>query len=407
MARVLYLSYDGMTDPLGQSQVLPYLSGLSKKGFSITLISFEKPERFAKDKAVIEKICRESGIGWHPMQYTKRPPVISTLIDVRKMKRKAFALHADKSFSIVHCRSYIASLAGLSLKRKKNIPFLFDMRGFWADERLEGNIWNAENPVFKRIYRFFKKKEEQFFTGSDAVISLTHEGKKTILEMLPQIGEPKITVIPCCADLALFDPEKTSSDGLREQYGIQDSYVVGYVGSIGTWYMLDEMLLAFQRISALRQNASFLFVTKDDPQLIMDQAAKTGVPAEKIVIAQALHSEVPRYISLFDVSLFFIRPTFSKKASSPTKQGEIMAMGIPLICNAGVGDTDAIVKNYRAGIVLPDTSEKTLSSFQFDLSHFDPAMARKGAEDIYSLENGVRSYESVYRCLLSGKNQQF
>ena len=40
-ANILYLSYDGMTDPLGQSQVLPYLAGLSKKGFRFHLISFE------------------------------------------------------------------------------------------------------------------------------------------------------------------------------------------------------------------------------------------------------------------------------------------------------------------------------------------------------------------------------
>jgi hypothetical protein len=52
-------------------------------------------------------------------------------------------------------------------------------------------------------------------------------------------------------------------------------------------------------------------------------------------------------ISLFDTSIFFIRPTYSKKASSPTKQGEIMAMGIPLICNYGVGDTDEIVKKCK------------------------------------------------------------
>ena len=43
--KVLYISYDGMTDPLGQSQVLPYLEGLAKKNYAITLISFEKEER--------------------------------------------------------------------------------------------------------------------------------------------------------------------------------------------------------------------------------------------------------------------------------------------------------------------------------------------------------------------------
>ena len=53
---VLYLSYDGMTDPLGQSQVLPYIIGLSKKGYKFHLVSFEKPNRLRK----IEKSLKES-----------------------------------------------------------------------------------------------------------------------------------------------------------------------------------------------------------------------------------------------------------------------------------------------------------------------------------------------------------
>ena len=29
--KVVFLSYDGITDPLGQSQILPYLFGISSK----------------------------------------------------------------------------------------------------------------------------------------------------------------------------------------------------------------------------------------------------------------------------------------------------------------------------------------------------------------------------------------
>ena len=50
----LYLSYDGMTDPLGQSQVLPYIIGLQQKGIAFTLISFEKIERFKEEGAAIK-----------------------------------------------------------------------------------------------------------------------------------------------------------------------------------------------------------------------------------------------------------------------------------------------------------------------------------------------------------------
>ena len=55
MKHVLYLSYDGMTDPLGQSQVLPYIIGLSQEGFQFTLISFEKKDRYESHKHIIEQ----------------------------------------------------------------------------------------------------------------------------------------------------------------------------------------------------------------------------------------------------------------------------------------------------------------------------------------------------------------
>ena len=161
--RVLYLSYDGMTDPLGQSQVLPYLIGLSKKGYQFTLISFEKAERFDKGKAIIEKICNDNHIDWHPLSYTKTPPILSTLKDIRSLKNKIIVLQRINPFLIVHCRSYITSLAGLWMKKKWGVKFVFDMRGFWADERVDGGLWNLKNPLFKTVYNYFKKKEKQFF----------------------------------------------------------------------------------------------------------------------------------------------------------------------------------------------------------------------------------------------------
>ena len=52
-------------------------------------------------------------------------------------------------------------MIGLALKIKYGVKFIFDMRGFWADERLDGNIWNRNNILFKQIYQFFKSKEKQ------------------------------------------------------------------------------------------------------------------------------------------------------------------------------------------------------------------------------------------------------
>lgn len=41
----LCISYDGILDPDGQSQIVPYLRGLTKNSENISLISFEKTDK--------------------------------------------------------------------------------------------------------------------------------------------------------------------------------------------------------------------------------------------------------------------------------------------------------------------------------------------------------------------------
>ena len=400
---VLYISYDGMTDPLGQSQVLPYLIGLSKQGYSFDLISFEKKERFEQNNAVIQQLCATNNIHWHPLFYTKKPPLLSTIYDLFRMNRLAKKLHTQKKFALIHCRSYLSALIGSAFQQKYGTKFLFDMRGFWADERVEGGIWNLKNPIFKTVYRFFKRKEKYFFQTADHIVSLTYNGKDEI-ESWPIFKEekPNITVIPCCVDLELFTPTSITStniDLLKEALNIsKESFVLGYVGSIGTWYMLPEMLLYFKVFLTKNPNAYFLFVTNESPSTILSKAIEINLDTERIVIKSCLHKEVPQYISLFDASIFFIRPTYSKKASSPTKQGEIMAMGKPLICNAGVGDTDRIVEQYSAGTVIQEFNEAVFEE-NCTIGNFNEATTKLGATEFFSLNIGVDRYSNIYSSL--------
>jgi len=403
---VLFVSYDGMTDPLGQSQVLPYLFGLHKKGFLISLISFEKQDRFLSDGKYIKELCIKEGIEWHPLSYTKRPPVLSTVFDIWKMKRKFREINSKKKIDLLHCRSYISAFLGM--KHRKSIPWIFDMRGFWADERVEGNIWNIEKPLYKRIYKFFKKKELQFFNESAAVVSLTHAGKKEILSWKElNLSEDKISVIPCCVDLNLFDAvsiPSSETESKKSELGLSGQKIVGYVGSIGTWYMLSEMLVTFKQLKNEEPDCVFLFITREPQEMIIREAIKFGIPAESIKVVSALHKEVPLYISLFGCSIFYIKPSFSKTASSPTKQGELMAMGIPVICNSGVGDTAFVIEKYQGGLVV-DLNLNGADSISFSSmkQHFNESAAKQGAHEFYSLKAGVDKYEMVYNTCLSAQ----
>ena len=78
-----------MTDPLGQSQVIPYLAGLKKHGYNITILSCEKEQVFIAGESRIQAMLDKEGIKWMPLRYSKTPPVLSTLWDVVKLKKAA------------------------------------------------------------------------------------------------------------------------------------------------------------------------------------------------------------------------------------------------------------------------------------------------------------------------------
>ena len=269
--RVLYITYDGLTDPLGQSQILPYLKGLSKYGYQFTILSFEKKDRFIREKHVIDQLTAESGIEWVPLTFTSSPPLLSKFYDAIRMKRKAIALYREKKFHLVHCRSYIAADVGLHLKQKFGVKFFFDMRGFWADEKKDGGSWNTDKPFFRRVYNYYKKKEKQYLQQADYVITLTESGKKELMTWESYRQQTPLQVIPCCADMDHFTLTNAEQKRKgREQLGLKDELVISYLGSVGTWYMLHEMLLLFIKIKGAYPNAKFLFVTHT-PRTVIDQ----------------------------------------------------------------------------------------------------------------------------------------
>jgi glycosyltransferase involved in cell wall biosynthesis len=404
--KVLYISYDGMTDPLGQSQVLPYLTELAKQGYRFTLLSFEKKERYETEKEIIEKIASEASIKWVPLFFTSRPPLLSKMYDRWKLLRKAKQLQRKEQFDLVHCRSYIAAEGGLLLKKKFGTKFLFDMRGFWADERVDNGQWDLKKMIYRKFYNFYKRQEKAFLLNADGIVSLTKAGK----ELLKKKEEYKgllIDVIPCCADLSHFDFQNVKQEQkvqIREDLGISsDKKIITYLGSIGGWYMTKEMFQFYNRLLLKYPEFVMLILTKDDKEKVIKEAQDNGIQAEKIFVRYAKRQEVPVYLSISNCSIFFIRPTFSKAASSPTKHAELMGMGVPVICN-DIGDTGIIIKETGTGVVVDkftiEEYDKLVGQFTEFLS-LPANFIRDSAFNYFDLKMGTEKYSQLYHRILN------
>lgn len=408
--KILFISYDGMTDPLGQSQVIPYLQGLSKNGFQIFLLSCEKKQVFLPNKSLVDQLLAGYNITWVPLRYTKKPPVLSTLIDIIKLKRAAGKLHKAHQLDMVHTRPGIPALVGLWLKKKFKIKFLNDIREFYADSRVDGDMWNLKNPLYKVVYRYFKRKEAEQVQQSDGIVCLTYAAQK-IISHWPNFNTAiPFEVIPCSVDLNLFDPLCIDEDKkieIKKALHITDKdFIITYLGSVGGWYLTDEMMRFCKILSDKNQAVKFLFISPHRHEEIITAAAVSGLLPEKIITQKATRQQVPLYLSLSNYAVFFIKPCYSKQSSSPTKHGEIMAMGIPLITNSGVGDVEDIVLKYKAGVIVDQFDEHSFqiaASKVFLVNDFNANEIREGAKEFYSLEGAISKYSRIYNSIF---NQQ-
>jgi len=392
VARVLYISYTGLLEPLGQSQVLQYLVGLSDE-HEIELISFEKPALFTDtdQKLALSKQLADAHIQWHPLKYHKRFSLLATAYDLACMLKKALHLDSRKSFDIVHCRSYIAAIAGAIMKKRRGTRFLFDMRGFWADERVDGGIWKPNG----LLYRGAKRVERWLLGNADYLVSLTQAGVREIEKFPYMAGQDfPCSVIPTCTNMELFD--------LKPCVEVkQKNLTVGVVGTVGTWNLFDEVLRCFLQISAKTPNTRLLIVNRNEHEFIHKKLREFDISENQVEIVTASYAEVAGYMACMDFGLFFIKPVFSKKASAPTKLGEFLACGIPCLTNAGVGDVDDILQSSRTGVCIEEFSPLAFDDAYAQIAQLlaEDGLAercRQTAEQYFSLEQGIAGYRRIY-----------
>jgi glycosyltransferase involved in cell wall biosynthesis len=392
--RILYISYDGMLEPLGQSQVLAYLEKLAP-GRLIHLISFEKPDDWQDilHRDSIRRRTKDAGIVWHPLRYHKRPTAAATAYDIAQGGVLAVALTLKHRFEIVHARSYVAGVMALAAKRL-GAKLLFDMRGFWADERVDGKLW----PAGGHLHRAAKQVERRLLLAADHVVTLTHASEVEIARFPYLQGQtPPITVIPTCADLDRFN--------IRGPHQ-QNPFVLGHVGTVGTWYLLDEMLRCFVALRRELPGSKLLIANRGEHEVIRSGCAEHGIKPGELELLNVPHAQVPQVIERMTAGMAIIKPAYSKIASAPTKLAEYLGCGVPCLGNAGVGDVAEILEERRVGVAMPGFTDKRIKSSVSRLISLarEPDVqqrCRTAALDLFSLPHGIAAYRRVYRELAS------
>lgn len=376
--RTLYLCYFGMREPLVQTQVLPYLRQLVKAGIEVNLLTFEPglQRNWTGEELEAERELRAAeGITWFYLSYHKRPSLPATLYDVARGTLLAARLIRSKGVEILHARGHVPALMGALAKRLTGRGrMIFDIRGFMPEEYTDAGVW----PEKGLLYRGVKRVERYLLSASDAFVVLTERAREILFpgcRNADSQGRP-IEVIPCCVDPArFFAAASISREDARARLGVEGRRVIVYVGSFGGWYLTDQMT-QFLALARERDPRTFaLVLTQSPPGPVRKRLFDLGFKEDDFFVGLVAAADVPQYLKAADVGISFIKSCYSKQSSSPTKIAEYLATGLPVVCNAGVGDLDQLITTDRVGVLISDFTPAAYDQALFELD----SLAQEGS----------------------------
>ena len=393
--RSLYICYFGISEPLVQTQVLPYLKELIGAGCKMTLITFEPEE----PKREVEQECKDrlaaQGIEWHWLRYHSSFSALSKLYDIRAGARFIRELMAHEKFDVLHARSHVPAAMAIEASKGTAAKVLFDIRGFMPEEYVDAGHWSQRG----LLYRLTKMREKSLLQGADAFVVLTEKAQKIISGRIS--SSKPVAVIPCCVDTQRF-AVAYRREGERAALGVRDEKLLVYVGALDGWYLTREMAEFFAEVRSADRGWKLFVATQSEATRFVDVLKERKVPESSYRVQYLPNSEVPNLLSAADAAYCFIKPSYSKQASSPTKIAEYLAAGLPVLCNSGIGDVDGLLERNRVGTTLSEfTPESYRTAFnrlaelsrQPDIANRCRAVA-KSELDLKTV--GGPAYQSIY-----------
>lgn len=404
--RSIFVTNNGLSDHIGTAQILPYLEGLAARGHQITCLTVERPERQADYHDHIAPRLAQAGIK-HDAILRRRSRLAGKLERFaipQVMQTRLEALIDANAPDLIHCRSYMPLPAVLPVSQQKQIPFIFDMRGFWVDERCEAGIWSG--PVGRVVAKHFQRLEAQAFENAAMTITLTDDAKSLIEDRgLVQHGQTR--VIACSVDQDVFRPDNKLRRTTRERLNISPAdTVLVHLGSSGPLYMMQTTYRLIGALKSLGLPVRLMLLGDHNPQQHIDAAQEIGVTLRQndLHCQQVPHADVPAFLNAADIGLSFRIKGRSSLGVSATKLGEYMSCGLPVISNTGIGDIHDIIPARQFGLVLGshrDSAIKHAASVIASSPFATRSQIAKHARGRFSMKQACQNYDDIYQIFAS------
>jgi glycosyltransferase involved in cell wall biosynthesis len=365
--RICYLTFDSLSEGVGQSQIVPLVFGLTELGHKVTVISFEK-----KSNPTLAMMLSDSNITW--LSYPFGKP------GIKGITRRVYLMTKNlPDADVYHCRSDLPVIAMLFRGIR---PFLWDVRGLWYEQK----ILIDQRPHSSFLYYFLRKIEKYAARNASAINVLANP----ILEVLKKRNHviPKIrTVIPTSVDLEKF----------RQQQLHVSNNMILLSGTFNTFYDMETTLAILREFNKQGFEIEWArgFESNSDP---IDESFVKVVTLE--------HTEMPAKIasSSFGIAVCRTDCVDVLKGVMPTKVAEFLSVGRPVIVSRGMGDLDRLISQSRAGIVIETgmTAVEIVARARALLSDVELSYrCRKLAESHFSMKTAVLEFENSYRRIVT------
>jgi glycosyltransferase involved in cell wall biosynthesis len=374
--KILYITYDGLLDPIGQSQIVPYLNKLADM-HEIYVLSLEKKN--------INKIIINSKIVWIKKKFYKTKIKFFKIIDILKLLIYARNILKHNLIESIHCRGHIPAFVAYVLIFFYKKKIIFDFRGFWIEERFDNQLWSKRNIVHIFAFYLFKLLEKKILLKSSKVVVLTSTAKSFLIK---KFGIPKknLFVIPCCADFNFF---KKISKKKKKKY-----LNICYVGSYGNIYMFKEMYKFYVNLKK-NLNINFHLFVNNLSEFKKDKIYNKFKYDNNVFITKSSRKQLIKYLSIMDYSVCFIRPTFARiTASFPTKLAEVLACGIPVLYNNCMSDVNYYMRKNKLNQMVNLNKFKKLNLRNINI--LDKKIIQNQYSNYLDIKRGVNSYNLVY-----------
>ena len=355
MKCIFIFAYYSYKDPVFQSAVLPYFTNPNARECKFVLLTWEQ-NSYRMSKSEIQRIKKnllEKNIIWYRTTWhSGKFKLFKKAYDfINGVLISLYLIYRHKAKSI-YSEGFPGAIIGCFLSIISRKPHIIHTYEPHADYMLESGVWGEKSWE----YMILKKLEVPIAKQAHTLITATQAYKKILLR---KGIRSNILVIPSCVDTRIYKYKPTRRQKIRGDLNIkEDQITIVYLGKLGGMYMDEELFAFFKICYDYNPNQFYFFLFTNEPEIkINEYLVKYRVPKERILVKFLKKEEVSDYLSAADFGFCGIRPIPSRRYSSPIKNGEYLACGLPLIIPYGISDDSFNVKKLKLGLVFNELTK--------------------------------------------------